>query len=63
MTVEHATKRLARVRPATTRYFFRRAIDAHSTAVFPAFGSEVYDPVRTLDHVQVVLDYQNRVAQ
>src|SRR5437660_6039019 len=39
-----------------------RAGGDHSATLVSAFGTEVDDPVGDLDHVEVVLDHDHRVA-
>ena len=42
--------------------FFRRAFRHDFSAAGTAFRAEVNDPVRRFDHVQIVLDDEQRVA-
>ena len=42
---------------------FRRPFGDDLAAAFAALGAEVDDPVGRLDHVEVVLDHDDRVAQ
>src|SRR6202034_89210 len=42
---------------------FRRALRDDAAAAFSAFGAEVDDPIRLLDHVEVVLDDEHRIAE
>ncbi len=43
-------------------YCFRRALGDDESASDTSLWSEVHDPVRGLDHIQVVLDDHYRVA-
>ena len=42
--------------------FFRRAFGNNFSATRAAFRAEVNDPVRRLNHVEIVLDDDERVA-
>ena len=44
-------------------HVFRRALDDDAAALIAGFGAEVDDPVGRLDHVEIVLDDDDRVAQ
>src|SRR5258707_208950 len=35
----------------------------HPAPIFPAIRAEVDHPIRRFDHIQIMLDHQNRVAQ
>ena len=43
-------------------YLLRRALRNYRAAAVTALGSEVYDVVRDLDDIQIVLNDQHRVA-
>ena len=44
------------------RYFFRRAFGNDLAAAFAAFRAKIDDPVGGLDHIQVMLDHDHRIA-
>ena len=43
--------------------FFWRAAANHLTTTRTTFGTDVDDPVRCFDHVQIVFDHQNCIAR
>ena len=43
-------------------YFFRRALGHNVAAAFAAFRAQIDYPIRAFDHVQVVLDHDQRSA-
>ena len=45
------------------RHFLRRALGDDAAAGLAGLGAQVDDPVGRLDHVEVVLDHDHRVAQ
>src|SRR6266550_1306891 len=53
----------SRVRIRVRRDLFRRPDGDDFPTLIAALGSEVDDPVRGLDHIQVVLDHEDRVAR
>src|SRR5438309_9042524 len=63
MPVEQGPKSLAGVRTLDPRDFFRSAFGYNPAALFSAFRTEIDDPIRALDHVEVVLNHQHRVAE
>ena len=40
----------------------RRSHGAHFTALIASFRTEIDDPIRALDHFQIVLDHDQRVT-
>src|SRR3984893_7253155 len=60
MIFEHAREILPRMRASVTRNLLRRSRGDNVAALLPAFRTEVDDPVRGFDDVEVVLDDQNR---
>ena len=59
----HGTKILTGVRRLDLRHLLGIASGDNRAAVFPAFGSEVHDEVGGLDHVEIVLDHEQRVSR
>src|SRR5215207_931677 len=59
---QHAAEELAREALRYLRDLLRRAGGDHFAAGLAALGAEVDDPVRLLDHVEVVLDHEHGVA-
>jgi hypothetical protein len=59
---ENPSQPLPCVRMQIAGYFFGRAFSHNVSAAFAAFGAEIDDPVRALDHVEVVFDYDQRAA-
>ena len=59
---QHLGQELAGVGLRDLGHLFRRARRDHLAALVPALGPEVDQAVRHLDHVQVVLDHDDRVA-
>src|SRR5512133_882247 len=62
LRLEHAAQIAARVRRLDARDLLRRSGGDDRSAARAALGSEIDDPVRRLDHVEVVLDDEHRVA-
>ena len=60
---QRARHRLSRVRFLHARHLFRRSLRHNSAATLPAFRTEIDDPVRLFDHVQVVFDDQHGVTK
>src|SRR3954466_6151812 len=60
--LEHAAEIAAGVRRLDARDVLRRALGDHGAAARTAFGAEIDDPVGGLDHVEIVLDDEDRVA-
>ena len=60
---EHRPQIPAGIRRVGLRELLGRAGRDHSTAVLAAFGPEVDDVVGDFDHVQVVLDDEQRVPR
>src|SRR5439155_18976219 len=60
---QHRSQIPARVRPLRLRDLLRRAGGDHEPAVLAAFRSEIDDVVGGLDHVEVVLDDEQRVSR
>ena len=60
---ERRAKILSGVRRLDLRDLLRGPGRHHHPAAFPAFGAEVDDVVRGLDHVEIVLDDEQRVAR
>jgi hypothetical protein len=56
-------QRLPRIRLLHPRDLFGRALGYNAPSVFAAFGAEVDNPVGVADHVQIVLDDDNRIAE
>ena len=56
-------QRLAGVRPTAIGHRFGRACDDDFTAARASFGADVDNPVGRFDHIQVVLNDQDRVAR
>ena len=54
---------LTGVRHLDLRDLFGRPGSDHHPAAFPAFRAEIDDVVRRLDHVEIVLDDEQRVAR
>src|SRR5216683_2413156 len=53
---------LPRPRPLRLRDLLRRSRCYHVTAALAAFRTQVDDPVRGADHVEIVLDHEQRPA-
>ena len=60
--IEHLAQRLAGVALRDLGHGLGRALGDDPAAAGAAFGPEVDDPVGRLDHVEVVLDHDHRVA-
>jgi hypothetical protein len=60
--VQQRLEELRGVRALVPGYFFRRARRQDGAAAGAAFGTEIYQPVRGLDDVEVVLDDYDGVA-
>src|SRR5215469_7091018 len=60
--VQELLQELAGVTVVDLRHFLGGAGRDHAAAAGSALRAEVDDPVRGLDHVQVVLDHDHRVA-
>jgi hypothetical protein len=58
---EQATQEVAGIGLLVLGYLFRRSFGDYAPTSFTAFGSEVDDPVGTLDDFQVMLDHDNGV--
>src|ERR1039458_8948839 len=56
-------QRLPRIRLLHPRHLLRRALRHDAAAFFAAFGAKVDDPVGVADHVQMVFDDDDRIAQ
>ena len=56
------TQRFAGMRSRVLHYVLRCAGADDFAAGFAAFGAKVYDPVACCDHVEIVLDHDERVA-
>ena len=61
-TAQHRLEHLAGVAARRLGHLLGRALGDHRAALVAALGPEVDDPVRRLDHVEVVLDDDDRVA-
>src|SRR5690606_4741075 len=59
---EHRAAIPSGIAPRLRGDLLRRPLRADLPAPHPALGPEVEDPVRRLDHVEVVLDHHDRVA-
>src|SRR5262245_20220661 len=60
---ESGLEELSRVRfRRLSRHGFGRADSDHAAAIVATLGAEIDDPVRRLDHVQVVLDDHDGIA-
>src|ERR1700674_3042848 len=62
LTTEHPPQILTRVRLLHIRDVLRCSRRDYVAAAKPAFGTEIDDPVRRLDDVEVVLNDEHRVA-
>ena len=60
--LEHMAQILAGERLRICRDFFGRALGNDPATAIAAFGTEVDDPVRALDHIEVVLDNHDGVT-
>ena len=60
---QHGGQRLARERCGAAGHLLRRAGRDYVSAGLAPFRSQINDPVSRLDHVQVVLHHQHRVAR
>src|SRR5712664_679952 len=62
-----AAEDLSEILPGVTAlrlgYLLRRACRDDAAALVAALWTDVHDPVRALDHVEVVLDHQHGVAR
>src|SRR5882724_3496930 len=56
-------QRLPRIRLLVARHLFRRALSDDTSALFSALRTEINNPVRIADHIQVVLDDHNCISQ
>src|SRR5580658_6918753 len=56
-------QRLPRIRLLHPRHGFRRALGDDASAFFAAFGTEIDNPIGIADHVKIVFDDDDRVAQ
>src|SRR5687767_3873581 len=61
--VEEGTQDVARVRAARACDFLRGARRDDAPAVFTAFRTEIDNVVSALDHVEIVLDYEDCIAE
>ena len=60
--LQHARQPLAGVGVEIRGNLFRRAFGDDVAAAFAAFGTEIDHPVGALDHVEIVLDDDQRAA-
>src|SRR5262249_62235840 len=60
---QELAQELPRIRALDLGDLLRRTGRDHLAAGLAALWSEVDDPVRLLDHVEVVLDHEHRVAR
>jgi hypothetical protein len=56
-------KRLPGIGLFHARNLLRRALSHQAAAIFPALWTEVKNPVRVPDYVQIMLDDDHRIAQ
>src|SRR5258707_7810252 len=61
-TLQQRTQISSRVRRIHVRDIFRCTRGDNRSAAESSFWSEIDDPVRGLDHIEVVLDHEDRVA-
>jgi len=61
MLLEHLLEVAPRVRRGMSRHLFRRSRDHDFAALIATIRTEIDDPIGAADHVEVVLDHQNRV--
>ena len=43
--------------------FFRRSCGYHPAALFATFRPKIDDPIRALDHIQIMLDHDDRIPR
>ena len=55
-------QRLSGVAPIAPHDVFRRALRDDLAAPLAAFGAKIDNPVRRLDHVEIVLNHDHRIA-
>src|SRR6516162_2266336 len=63
VAIEVVGERLSSVGLLHARDLFRSALRDETAAVFPTLGAKVDQPVSVTDHVEVVLDEDDRVSQ
>jgi hypothetical protein len=61
--MQNTGKRVACVGLFIAGNLFRRALGNDATTALAALGTKIDDPIRLLNHVQVVFDDQNSVAE
>src|SRR5215510_4346803 len=61
--LQHCAQKPPGVRTVATSDLVRRSFDNQIASFVAALRSKIYDPVRALYHVQVVLDDDNRTAR
>src|SRR5258708_35808941 len=62
-SVEVCSQRLPSVRLFRARHLLRGALRDDASTFFSAFGAEVQYPVGVADHVEIVLDNDDRISQ
>src|SRR5579883_1367893 len=60
---EQLAQRLGRETLARSHHLLGSARGHNPASVFAAVRSQIDDPVRALDHVEIMLDHEHRVAQ
>src|SRR5581483_6327264 len=56
-------QRQSGVRLFVPRYLLRRALSNNLAALLPAFRTKIDDPIRVSNHVQIVFDDDDRIAE
>src|SRR5215831_3044610 len=56
-------QRLPGVRFLYSRYLFGRPLGYETSSIFPAFRAKIDNPIGITDHIQIVLDDDDRIPQ
>ena len=59
---QHLLEVAPRVASRMLRHLLRRACHQDLAGLMPAFGTQIEHPVAGADHIEVVLDHQDRIA-